>query len=518
MRKLLFILLLSATSSFAQVTWLPDSSFADDGVFNFNKSKEGHAIIVQPDNKIIVGGNADSCYLVRLHPDGTIDSSFGNNGYAFWTRYGLDEFVLTEMALQEDGKIVIVGYSEYYDEFIARFTANGEVDSSFNGGYQLISSTDYDSYYGFDVEELPSGKILTVGLYYTGGFFGTYTYIYFVQLNPDGSFDNSFSGDGKYPLGGLPSEHNLARAMVIQPDGKIVIGGYYMDATYPDEEEAYLEVVRLNSNFSLDTTFHSSGYYRTKINGNNCRIMDVLYTDAGKIICAGYGKGDNNKDISFLLQLNSDGSLDNSFGTEGKWISADTSNVYFRKLAIRDGNIYVTGEIGTIFNNADLLIMGFDVNGIPLADFGINGLMVASNSNKDDVGFDIAIQNDNKIVIGAGLSLGNNAASMSVLRILPEGIDTSSLVQVGNTTIQIFPNPIQASSLTLELNLAISGDITIDLIDITGKTCAVLLNDSYFEEGIYSINLPLPLTLASGQYILRLTTNEYYYTQMLIVL
>jgi len=517
MRIFLIIFLIYGTSAYAQVTWLPDSSFADDGVYSFNTCNEGHAILIQPDHKIIVGGNSDSCYLVRLHPDGTVDSSFGNNGYAKWIRYGNDQYVLTEMALQEDGKIIVVGYSEYYDEFIVRFTPNGEVDLSFNGGYQLLSSDDYNNYWGFDVEVLPNGNILIAGIYYTGSFFGSSTEMFFVQLNPDGTFDNTFSSDGKYYVSALPSEHNVARAMVIQPDGKIVIGGYYMDGSFPEESDIYMELVRFNTNMSLDTTFHNTGYYRTKINGNNCRVMDVLYTDAGKIICAGYGTGEAN-DVSFLLQLNSDGSVDNSFGTDGLWVSADTTGIYFRKLGLQNGNIYVTGEIEITSSNNDLLLMGFDLNGIPLPDFGINGLMISANTIKDDVGFDIAIQDDNKIVIGAGLSVGTGTAALAVLRILPDGIDTNTQVQVENTTIQIFPNPVQGLSLTMQMNLVISGDVTVDLVDITGKTCGLLLQDTYFEKGAHTFTIPVPLELAAGQYILRLTTAEYHYTQMLIIL
>ena len=455
--------------------------------------------------------------MLRLHLDGSADSTFGQNGYARWARFGNQQYVLTEMSLQDDGKIVVVGYSADYDEFIMRFTANGEVDLSFNGGYQIVSSTDYDSYYAFDIEVLSSDKILIAGLYYTGSFFSSNTYIFLVQLNLDGSFDNSFSTDGKYALGGLPSEHNVARAMEIQPDGKIIIAGYYMNPTYPEESDIYLEVIRLNYDKSLDSTFNNTGYYRTKINGNNCRVMDVLFTEEGKIICAGYGT-EGNKDFSFLLQLNSDGSVDNNFGSGGTWISSDTTNVYFRKLALNDGNIYVTGEIETNPLNNGLLVMGFDSQGIPLTDFGINGLMASEHTNRDDVGFDIALQEDGKILIVAGFSVGNAASEMAVMRILSEGIDTSTIELVPNTSIQIFPNPIHTSSLNLSLNLAIAGDINVDLIDITGRMCAQLMVNTYYEKGAHSITLPLPLTLSAGQYILTLTSAEYQYTQMLIVL
>lgn len=202
-------------------------------------------------------------------------------------------------------------------------------------------------------------------------------------------------------------------------------------------------------------------------------------------------KGDSS-DISFLFQLNNDGSLDSSFGTAGEWLSLDTTTVYFRKLALHDGNIYVTGEIVNTPVNTELLIMGFDSKGIPLHDFGINGLMISKNTNKADVGFDIAIQDDGKIVIGAGFAVGYSASTMAVMRILPNGIDTSTLELVTNTTIQIYPNPIQAFSFNLILNLAISGDINVDLIDITGRMCAQLLVDTYYEKGEHSITLPLP--------------------------
>ncbi len=73
----------------------------------------------------------------------------------------------------------------------------------------------------FDIEVLSSDKILIAGLYYTGSFFSSNTYIFLVQLNLDGSFDNSFSTDGKSIVVCL--QKNVARARN-QPDGKIIAG------------------------------------------------------------------------------------------------------------------------------------------------------------------------------------------------------------------------------------------------------------------------------------------------------
>ena len=517
MQKLLIILLLLSSSSYAQNTWLPDSSFSEDGIFKFSSTKNGHAVLIQPDNKIIIGGNTNNVNLIRLHPDGTIDSTFGLYGLASWSNPVLNNLVVTEMALQEDGKILVVGYSQYYDEFIVRFTANGNVDTSFNGGTMIIYSDDYEYYYAFDTEVLSDGKILTAGLYYTGSFFGAITEMFLVQLNMDGSYDTTFSSDGKHFLTALPSEHNVVRGMSIQTDGKILLAGYYMAGSFPDSTDEYLEIVRLNPDLSLDTLFHQTGYFRSKINGANCRLMDVNTTVEGKILCAGYG-WDDSKYFSFLMQFNADGNLDETFGEEGIWISPDTSEFIFRKLAIQNDKIFVTGEFKLSGLNSAVPIMGFDLQGVPLNDFGINGLMTTNLSTKQEIGYDIAIQSDNKIVVTGIYKLGLNQNELFTLRLLPEAINDSIPLQVDNTVITIYPNPVQSFTITVDMELGRSGNVNLDLLDITGKTCAHLINDTYFEEGSTTFQLSLPETLSSGQYILQLTTAEYHFTNMLIIL
>ncbi len=264
-------------------------------------------------------------------------------------------------------------------------------------------------------------------------------------------------------------------------------------------------MIRLNYDKSLDSTFNNTGYYRTKINGNNCRGGEL--TEGKNLLWNRRQKDFHSFYNKYELKI-----------LEWRMDIFRTTNVYFRKLALNDGNIYVTGEIETNPLNNGLLVMGFDSQGIPLTDFGINGLMASEHTNRDDVGFDIALQEDGKILIVAGFSVGNAASEMAVMRILSEGIDTSTIELVPNTSIQIFPNPIHTSSLNLSLNLAIAGDINVDLIDITGRMCAQLMVNTYYEKGAHSITLPLPLTLSAGQYILTLTSAEYQYTQMLIVL
>lgn len=513
MQRLFFILLLLPISCYAQVTWLPDSSFNGDGIYSFKTGKEGHAISLQSDNKILIAGNDDSCYLVRLHTNGSVDSSFGNNGYARWARYSNDKHVLTEMTLQQDGKIIIIGYTDTYDLFIARFNENGELDSSFNGGYRIISSLDEEDYLPFDVVVLPDNKILVTGLLYYGGFFGSYTDLLLIRLNPDGSFDNTLSTDGQLSLN-LSSEHNIPRAMEIQSDGKIVIGGYYMDGAFPEETDIYMELIRLNTDMTLDIGFSGDGVYKTKINGTNCRVMDLQITTSGKILCAGYAVS-NEEEVGFLLQLNSNGTNDETFGDNGVWLASDSTSSYFRKLAIQDNKIYVTGELMNVYNNSSILLMCFNQEGVPDNTFGVNGLMILDNSNKDDVGFDLIIDPENHIVICGGFAVGSNIGEMIALRVIHGNIKPD-IINIENPPIFVFPNPV-SNLINLEISLPLNTTINVDLTDITGKVCNNLLQSAHYDRGIYTIALEIPESISPGNYFIHVTSEDYHYATMIFI-
>ena len=157
-----------------------DFSFDSDGRVTYLSDKEeiAYAMAVQPDGKILVGGRIDIaasiCHfiLIRYNTDGTLDSNFGTNGVVETTLHGTED-VINAIALQPDGKIVVAGTSwsdiTAYDIAFARYNTNGTLDNTFgNNGIKLIDIRGTDDKINSALVIQPDGKILV------GGDFSTY--------------------------------------------------------------------------------------------------------------------------------------------------------------------------------------------------------------------------------------------------------------------------------------------------------------------------------------------------------
>jgi uncharacterized delta-60 repeat protein len=175
-----------------------------------------NAIILQPDGKIIVGGTG----LVRFNSDGTRDVSFGVGGIIS-SISGIGS--LEDIALQADGKIV--GAGEYYngsaqaDFGLVRYNSDGSLDPSFGTDGYVITSVGLAEDINHALAIQVDGKIITVGRSATG----SYDNIAVLRYTTEGTLDPSFGSGGIVTTNaGIGEAYDLA----IQTNGKIVVGGY----------------------------------------------------------------------------------------------------------------------------------------------------------------------------------------------------------------------------------------------------------------------------------------------------
>jgi uncharacterized delta-60 repeat protein len=132
------------------------------------------------------------------------------------------------------------------------------------------------------------------------------------RYNPNGSLDSSFDGDGKRTLTFTSGSAEEARGVAVQADGKIVVGGF-TNANGPNG----FAVARFNANGSLDTSFGSGGKVITAI-AAHATINALLIQPAGRIVVAGTaGTTTSSQDLFALARYNSNGSLDSTFGGTG---------------------------------------------------------------------------------------------------------------------------------------------------------------------------------------------------------
>jgi uncharacterized delta-60 repeat protein len=199
-------------------------------------------IAIQPDNKIAAGGVAFrggsvgyDFALARYNTDGTLDAGFGpaDNGWSV-TDFNKTEDQIRAIALQPDGKIVAVGFTDGgasgHDFALARYDANGSLDASFgNGG---LASTPFgnlsDQAYGVVLQ--PDDKIVVAG-YTDSGIVSLSDHNFaLARYHPDGSPDPGF-GEGGKAVSFLTVVDDEARGVALQSDGKIVAAGFSLNAT-----------------------------------------------------------------------------------------------------------------------------------------------------------------------------------------------------------------------------------------------------------------------------------------------
>jgi uncharacterized delta-60 repeat protein len=199
-----------------------DNGFGQGGTSRIDPVGTAYAVAVQPDGKVLVAGSATvndtgNAVVHRLNPNGSPDTGFGQGG-----RLGLGAGDALALALQPDGKIVIAGDADVSatdaDAVVHRLNPNGTLDPTFGqSGRVAIDDGGLNVAYAAGLQ--PDGKILVAG----GGIAAGNTDATVYRLNPDGSLDPGFAGDGTLRIDSGVGE--VADAIALQGDGQIVVGG-----------------------------------------------------------------------------------------------------------------------------------------------------------------------------------------------------------------------------------------------------------------------------------------------------
>ena len=222
-------------------------------------------------------------------------------------------------------------------------------------------------------------------------------FIYTAAFSQAGTLDNTFSGDGKVITGFLHGD-DYGHSVAIQADGKIVVVGTIDNGTNDD-----FGLVRYNANGTRDNTFGGDGRVNTDFgafDGANA----VAIQSTGKIVVAGYS-GNN----FAIARYNTNGMLDNTFGGDGKVITNFGGNDGARSIAVRNGKIIAAGSTTGSGGDFDFAIARYNGNGTLDNTFGGDGKVVTEFGATDE-SFAVAIQGDDKIVVAGytNLILANN--------------------------------------------------------------------------------------------------------------
>ncbi|MBC3807678.1 DUF4214 domain-containing protein [Undibacterium seohonense] len=411
------------------------------------------------------------------------------------------------VAIQADGKIVVAGVTGvgmYNNYFLTRYNPDGSLDLSFNKTGTLLTTTTAIPQDRTSVIIQADGKIL----------FGGYNVL---RVTTDGQLDSSFYGQS--------SAVNVIYHVNMQADGKIILAGFKSNEQVNAPEYDFNTVVeRLNQDGSLDRSFNQNAYVEFNLGRTDSAESTVIQTD-GKIIIASYVDG-----ITTISRLRSDGSIDTSYGTNGKFIFNGASWGIADPQAMKlqtDGKLLLTGSSP---NGA--FVARFNDNGTPDTTFngiGYREFTVATGYSRiEPLAMDI--QSDGKIIV-AGINGFTHDGVLIAARLNPNGsmdttFNTTGILVIdeglsGATGIDIQTDGKIVFSSTKNLDLAFvrvnsngSLDKALDVqksvdatVTFTGGGTAVVLDnnariyDVDFEKSNNYANSTLTLERVGGAHI-----------------
>lgn len=287
--------------------------------------------------------------VIRYNRDGTHDNSFGVNGIVTTDLLNTDDDA-NSVVIQDDGKILVAGRRDSvgisYGFVVVRYNDNGTIDSSFgNNGLITMGVQKVSQYYKACIGLQTDEKII-VGYTKKNN---SKSNIHVQRFNKDGSPDSLFGKSGKAIID--ICQFDVAKDLKIQKDDKIVIVGY---SDYGTDSSRNISLSRLKADGSLDDDFGKKGLMITDISNFEDRANAIALQPDGKIVIAGYAGSSSsiwNNDFITVRYLN-DGTIDKTYSHNGRTktnILSDNfygpSNDYAKALAIQpDGKIIVVGD------------------------------------------------------------------------------------------------------------------------------------------------------------------------------
>jgi len=541
-----------------------------DATFSPGAGPDGHirSLLLQTDGKILVGGNFTSYdgtgrkSIARLNADGSLDLSFDPGT-------GISGTIATSVQ-QPDGRYIIMGSFDRYDgtsrNGIARLNADASLDASFNPGtgannmvwciairpdQKLLIGGAFTSFNGttrngiarldqdgsldqaFDpgtgtgILGVNTVVVQADGRILIGGSFGNYDGTVrhgIARLHPDGGLDTSFipstnpsssihtmavQPDGKILIGGYirldndTTLRNLARldpdggtdplfdigdgidggvlSIALQPDGKVLIGGWFTEY----DGISRWNIARANADGSPDISFDPG-------TGANSGVNCVALQPDGKVLIAGMFTGYDGTPRNRLARLQPDGTLDGMFDP-GPGASSGIDQVVVQP----DGKILIGGHFTSYHSQPRHRIARVNADGTLDSNF-------EPGNGADAVVRCIGLQADGNVLIGGSFTSYDGTGRNRIARI-HGGLTTGVEVPSAQNGLGLWPNPAQFST-SIGFTLAEDSELTLTVIDAAGRSVKNLsLGHRTAGEHRYDLMVD---DLGPGPYLLNLRTSD----------
>ena len=375
----------------------------------------------------IAARGATQSTLERLNSDGSLDTSFSQNGSVLLDEVVGAQSMGTTLALQVDGKI-LVGVTSIAENFnlvsdnsdmhqsnsatenqllLLRFLSDGTLDPQFgsNGILRISQGIDHVGFVN-SLSVQTNGKInLGVLKYYSQNPNPEWTV---TQFNADGSLDTSFASNGTFNFG-FGTRLESVNGVFVQTDAKIVIVGYDyeldVDELDVDEYRLHFFALRLHPNGAIDPSYGIDGKFSfATSNASSSLDLQASMQPDNRLI---YVEADVRQGYVYLGRLTADGTQDLTFGdpTYGTYgeqrIGDGLTEIRILDVAIQpDGKITATGYKGTEIDPtlSELVVYRFRNDGSIDYTFGSEG-HVTFDLEPNLAGLQVIVQPDGKLVV-----------------------------------------------------------------------------------------------------------------------
>jgi uncharacterized delta-60 repeat protein len=379
----------------------------------------GQAVVIQDDDRILVGGysvmagTSDDFSLARYQLDGSLDTTFGGTGkVTFPITAGAVVDRAFALVLQSDQRLVLAGFSRVSgtDLFaVARVLPNGQLDPSFDGDGKLTTNIASSDAQAKAIAVQADGKIVVGGY----ALVAATRDLALARYMPNGQPDTSFDGDGKLTLP-LGTQNDEIFALAMQSDQKILAAGSDQDSPTTD-----MFVARFTTTGALDTTFAGgAGYVRIHFgSGDDAAYAMAVQPDDGKILVAGEARLGTQSHFA-IARLTPAGVLDPSFSGDG--LQTTVIGNASRALAMglfESGRIVLAGRARPA-GNEDFALARYNQDGTPDTLFSGDGVVTTAIGSGADQAFGVAIQRDRKIVAAGSTVVSGNNDDFAVARYL----------------------------------------------------------------------------------------------------
>lgn len=453
---------------------VPDSTFGVDGIviYQVDTSQDYiRSLAIADDGKIYAGGfsyvpgfSYKRLVIGRFNPDGSIDSTYGTDGLFIWNDNNTSNRLFT-IILNDDGSIYagcVTKPSSADRPTVYKIRADGDgLDASFGNNGEAIAPVQG---VGYDTAVHPNGNILIC----SGSIIGNQNYFAVTAFSPDGTINADFGVDGVFTAN--VNTNDVASAIAVQSDGKIIIGGESSSGSFSTRKYA---TARCDENGALDTSWGGTGILTTTTFNSGIAWINGLHFDPydGKILVAGTASYAGSLNDLVVVRFNNAVDAD----MDGYFLGVDDCD---------DGNEMINPGLDEIPYN------GLDDDCDPLTpddDLDGDGFLLADDC--DDLNPDINPD---------AVDIPDNG--------IDENCDESDLTDIDETELSrqyhVFPNPT-SDFVYINYDENAPAPQMIQVSDYTGKMIQTI--DGNFSQNNITINLQ---NIPSGIFILTIYTHE----------